>query len=299
LSLLNAHYDEQCFLPNHAYDAGSGHCVVTILRPGKSSDGKEVRAHLRRLVRRIRLHWPNTVITARGDGHYGRRQAMAWCEENGIRYVFGLSKNPTLDAQVYAKADNMRTRRTVAKLDLVRNYTETLYAAKSWPNPGRGVARLAAISKGFDTRYVVINIIQCGSQWLYDSLYCARGQAENLIKRHKSQLAARQILLRCVMTARLFELHPRWRVVARVRFAPYLPINPGVQKPPGEVRAQQEMVEAKTGIPAPSVAHVVPERVDPARRVHRPERIGPALRGQASKRLARLRLHERILLSGH
>ena len=26
--------------------------------------------------------------------------------------------------------------------------------------------------------------------WLYDSLYCARGQAENLIKRHKSQLAS-------------------------------------------------------------------------------------------------------------
>ena len=26
--------------------------------------------------------------------------------------------------------------------------------------------------------------------WLYDSVYCARGQAENLIKRHKSQLAS-------------------------------------------------------------------------------------------------------------
>src|SRR5258708_4213714 len=58
LSLFNAHYDERCFLPIHVYDAQTGHCVVTILRPGKTPDGREVRAHLRRLVRRIRLHWP-------------------------------------------------------------------------------------------------------------------------------------------------------------------------------------------------------------------------------------------------
>ena len=188
LSLFNAHYDERCFLPIHVYDAETGHCVVTILRPGKTPDGKEVRAHLRRLVRRIRLHWPNTVITIRGDSHYGRKEAMAWCEEKGIRYVFGLPKNPTLDDLVYAQADEVRTRRAVGKADVVRDYTETRYAAKSWPHPRRVVARFEATPKGLDTRYVVTNITHCGAQWLYDSLYCARGQAENLIKRHKSQL---------------------------------------------------------------------------------------------------------------
>jgi hypothetical protein len=190
LSLFNAHYDERCFLPIHVYDAQTGHCVVTILRPGKTPDGKEVRAHLRRLVRQIRRHWPNTVITIRGDGHYGRREAMEWCEKNAIQYVFGLSKNPTLDALVYAKADEVRTKRAKAKLDLVRDYTETPYAAKSWPHSRRVVARFEATPKGFDARYVVTNITHCGAQWLYDSLYCARGQAENLIKRHKSQLAS-------------------------------------------------------------------------------------------------------------
>lgn len=190
LSLFNAHYDEHCFLPIHVYDANSGHCVVTILRPGKTPDGNEVRAHLRRLVRRIRLHWPNTVITIRGDGHYGRREAMAWCEQNGVQYVLGLSKNATLDGLVYAKADEVRTKRAIEKLDVVRDYTETRYAAKSWPHLRRVVARFEATSKGLDTRYVVTNIAHCGPQWLYDSLYCARGQAENLIKRHKSQLAS-------------------------------------------------------------------------------------------------------------
>jgi hypothetical protein len=190
LSLFNAHYDERCFLPIHVYDAETGHCVVTILRPGKTPDGNEVRAHLRRLVRRIRQHWPYTAITIRGDGHYGRREAMQWCEENGIRYVFGLSKNAALDALVYGKADEVRTRRAVSKADVVRDYSETLYAAKSWPHSRRVVARFEATRKGLDTRYVVTNITRCGAQWLYDSIYCARGQAENLIKRHKSQLAS-------------------------------------------------------------------------------------------------------------
>jgi Transposase DDE domain group 1 len=192
LSLFNAHHDERCFMPIHVYDADSGHCVLTILRPGKTPDGKEVRAHLRRLVRRIRLHWPKTVVTIRGDSHYGRWEAMEWCEQNGVRYVFGLSGNAILDAQIFAKTDEVCVRRATAKpeLDGLRDYTETRYAAKSWLHPRRVVARIEATRKGLDTRYVVTNIMHCGAQWLYDSLYCARGQAENLIKRHKGQLAS-------------------------------------------------------------------------------------------------------------
>ena len=43
LSLFNAFHDERCFMPVHVYDTASGHCVLTILRPGKTPDGKEVR----------------------------------------------------------------------------------------------------------------------------------------------------------------------------------------------------------------------------------------------------------------
>ena len=49
LSLFNAHYDERCFLPIHVYDADTGHCVLTILRPGKTPDGKEGHCHGNRL----------------------------------------------------------------------------------------------------------------------------------------------------------------------------------------------------------------------------------------------------------
>jgi DDE family transposase len=54
LSLFNAHYDEHCFLPIHVYDTEHSRPVAIILRPGKTPSGLEVRAHLRRLVRRIR-----------------------------------------------------------------------------------------------------------------------------------------------------------------------------------------------------------------------------------------------------
>jgi hypothetical protein len=190
LSLFNAHHDERCFMPIHVYDANTGHCVLTVLRPGKTPDGNEVRAHLRRLVRRIRLHWPATVITIRGDSHYGRPEALDWCERNAVRYVFGLAKNTVLNAQVFAKTDEVCARRATANLDVLRDFTETRYAAKSWPHPRRVVARIEATRKGLDTRYVVTNIARCAPEWLYSGLYCARGQAENLIKRHKGQLAS-------------------------------------------------------------------------------------------------------------
>ena len=67
-----------------------------------------------------------------------------------------------------------------------RRYTETRYGAKSWKCQGRVAARIEATTKGLDSRYVVTNLDIGTPAWLYDTLYCARGQAENLIKLHKS-----------------------------------------------------------------------------------------------------------------
>jgi hypothetical protein len=129
LSLFNAHYDERCFLPIHVYDAVTGHCVLTILRPGKTPDGKEVSAYLRPLVQRIRLHWPNTRITICGDSHYGRREAIDWCEKNPVHCIFGLSTNAVLAVRVFGKTDVVCVRRAIGNLDVVRDYTETHYGA--------------------------------------------------------------------------------------------------------------------------------------------------------------------------
>ncbi len=190
LSLFNAHYDERCFLPIHVYDTERSRPVAVVLRPGKTPGGVEVRAHLRRLVRRIRQRWRKARITFRGDGHYARPEAMAWCEANGVDYVFGLSGTKPLSKKVDEAADAIRTERAVENKDVVRGYAETQHKAKSWDRERRAVARIEATKLGLDIRFVVTNLERGSPEWVYDSFYCARGQAENLIKLHKSQLAS-------------------------------------------------------------------------------------------------------------
>ena len=190
LSLFNAHYDERCFLPIHVYDIATSRPVAMLLRTGTTPSGAEICGHLRRMVRRIRGHWPNTRLTIRGDGHYGRPEVMAWCEANGIDYIFGLAGNAAVDRLVEPVADDVRARRAQTQASVVRRYCETRYGARTWHCERRVAARIEATTQGLDIRYVVTNITAGSPQWLYESLYCARGQAENLIKLHKTQLAS-------------------------------------------------------------------------------------------------------------
>ncbi len=190
LSLFNAHYDERCFLPIHIYDTEKSRPVAMILRPGKTPSGVEVRAHLRRLVRHIRERWPATRILFRGDGHYARPEAMAWCEDHGVDYVFGLPGTKPLSKKVEETADAVRVERAFNDKDVVRGYAETRHRAKSWDRERRAIARIEATRLGLDIRFIVTNLPHGAPEWLYDSLYCARGQAENLIKLHKTQLCS-------------------------------------------------------------------------------------------------------------
>jgi hypothetical protein len=190
LSLFNAHYDARCFLPIHIYDAATGRPVAMILRPGKTPTGKEIRGHLRRLVRRIRRRWPATGILIRGDSHFGRAEVMQWCEAIGVDYIFGLPGNRVLQRLIDDAADDIRTRRALHGRLVLRGYTETAYRAKSWNVARRACARIEATTLGLDIRFVVTSLAQGSAERIYEVIYCARGQAENLIKMHKSQLAS-------------------------------------------------------------------------------------------------------------
>ena len=190
MSLFNAHYDERCFMPIHVYDTATSRPVAILLRSGKTPSGFEVRGHVRRLVRCIRKHWPSTRLTIRGDGHYGCPEVMAWCEANAVDYIFGLPGNAVLSRLLEEAADDVRVRGAEAQAPVLRRYAETRYGAKSWGCERRGSARIEASTMGLDIRCVVTNLETGSAEWLYDTLYCARGQAENLIKLHKSQLAS-------------------------------------------------------------------------------------------------------------
>ena len=90
--------------------------------------------------------------------------------------------------KVEETADAVRTERAVEDRDVVRRYAETRHRAGSWNRERRAGARIEATRLGLDIRFVVTNVARGSAEWVYDSLYCARGQAENLIKLHKAQL---------------------------------------------------------------------------------------------------------------
>jgi hypothetical protein len=226
LSLFNAHYDERCFLPIHIYEAASGKPVAMILREGKTPSGKEVRTVLKHVIKRIRRHWPKVHILVRGDSHYGRDEAMEWCEETqGVDYVFGFAGNDVLHALTREAADAIAVQRALSGEDKLRGFKAFRYGAGSWHKERRFVARIEATSKGLDVRYVVTSL-KAGARHLYETLYCARGNAENFIKLHKSQLSdpAHRRLLAEFATMRLRLIKIAARVVegaARIRV--YLP----------------------------------------------------------------------------
>jgi hypothetical protein len=55
---------------------------------------------------------------------------------------------------------------------------------KFWNTDRRACARIEATTKDLDIRFVVTSIETGTAEHIYETLYCARGQAENLIKLH-------------------------------------------------------------------------------------------------------------------
>jgi hypothetical protein len=158
-----------------------------------------VRTVIKHVTRRIRKHWPNTKIIWRGDGHYDRDEAMEWAENNGADYIFGRAGNSVLDALVAETANDLRLHHAAGTEEKLRCYTSFEYQAGSWSQPRRVIGRLEAslqpnlkeggMRQEVDIRYVVTSLAG-DPQYLYDAVYCQRGQMENLIKLHKAQLAS-------------------------------------------------------------------------------------------------------------
>jgi len=95
-----------------------------------------------------------------------------------------------LRSLVEAAAADVRVRRAAGSAPVLRRYAETRYAARSWGKERRVVARIEASTQGLDIRFAVTSFARGSAEWVYDGLYCARGQAENLVKLHKAQLAS-------------------------------------------------------------------------------------------------------------
>ncbi len=204
LTFWNAHHDERGFAPMHVYHAGSGLPVAAILRPAKTPAGTEVRTVIKHLTKRIRgaQGWRQANIVWRGDSHYGRVEAMDWCDDNGAGYIFGLAGNAALDREVAEISDHLRFWHAWSNEPKMRYYSSFEYRAGSWKTARRVIARIevslqpdptpthpGSCRQEVDVRYVVTSL-EGDAERLYEGVYCQRGQAENLIKLHKAQLAS-------------------------------------------------------------------------------------------------------------
>jgi Transposase DDE domain group 1 len=190
LRLFNAHYDEYGFQPMVVFD-GEGRFITAVLRPARRPKGTEIRAHLRRLIRAIRSHWPITRILIRADSHYCGPLVIDWCRANGIDFILGVATTSTLRRHIVGLEANAKARFAAAPLKgKVRRFTEFFDGAASWSRVERIIARVEAGEQGTDTRFIVTNLPGRQAKTLYERIYCRRGMAENHIKAWKAHLAA-------------------------------------------------------------------------------------------------------------
>jgi Transposase DDE domain group 1 len=187
LSLFNAYHDNYCYMPIHIYEGQSGKLITTILRPGKRPKGKEIVMIMKRLIKRIKKAWPRVRILIRGDSHYASPEVMAFCEANKIYYIFGLTPNNRLIENARLIMDQAlslfeRTNKPV------KIYSEFYYQAGTWAKAYRIIVKAEFNTCGSNTRFVVTNIKNANRKFIYETIYCGRGEMELFIKEHKNHL---------------------------------------------------------------------------------------------------------------
>jgi len=183
---FHGYYGQYCFLPLYVF-CGS-QLLVSYLRPSSTDAARHVWAILALLVKRLREAWPDVEIIFRGDSAFCRWRMLAWCERHEVGYIVGLAKNSRVQA---AAADLMEMARSrfVATGQKQRLFADVVYAAQTWDQPRRVIAKAEHGDLGSNPRFVVTNL-DGAAQMLYDDVYCARGEMENRIKEQQLDLFA-------------------------------------------------------------------------------------------------------------
>jgi len=187
---FHGYYGGYCYLPLYIF-CGS-HLLCARLRPSNIDASAGAVEQVERVVGQIRARWPRVQIILRADSGFAREELMAWCEAQGVDYVFGLARNARLQRAVGAALAQARRRfdRSRRPARVYKDFTyRTLH---SWSRKRRVVGKAEHLAKGSNPRFVVTSL--ASSAWqaatLYERLYCARGEMENRIKEQQLYLFA-------------------------------------------------------------------------------------------------------------
>jgi len=145
-----------------------------------------------RIVAHIRRRWPLVRILVRADSGFAREELMAWCEANGVHFLFGLAKNDRLIAEIKTELDQaaVQSRRTGKPARRFKDFRWT--TRSSWSRRRRVVAKAEWTKDEANPRFVVTSLTraECKARYLYEKVYCARGDMENRIKECQLDLYA-------------------------------------------------------------------------------------------------------------
>jgi hypothetical protein len=145
-----------------------------------------------RIVRQIRGRWPQVRIVLRADSGFARDELMTWCESHGVDFVFGLQQNDRLVHEIRPELQRaeLKSRRTGRP---ARYFREFRYRTRrSWTCERRVIGKAEVTGDEPNPRFVVTSLTraECGPKYLYQKVYCARGDMENRIKECQLDLYA-------------------------------------------------------------------------------------------------------------
>ena len=187
---FHGYYDSYCYLPLYIF---CGRFLLGAkLRPANIDGAAGAVDEVARIVARVRARWPKVRIVLRGDSGFCREELMAWCEAEGVAYLFGLAPNARLKAVLAPEAwEAARLCRTTGKA--ARLFRDFAYQTEtSWSRPRRVVGKAEHLPDGANPRFVVTSLgrEKIDARGLYEDLYCARGEMENRIKECQLDLFA-------------------------------------------------------------------------------------------------------------
>jgi hypothetical protein len=191
LSFFNTHYDTHCYLPVVAFltfdDESDQYLVAAILRPGNASGSRGAVGILSRLIPRLGQAFPHAMIRVRLDGGFATPEVLGFLDcQPFLEYVVNMASNKVLDRLVEPA---MRTARRLSKEsgETEHIYGEFRYKTKKTWRYKRRILYKAEVVRHPDRdpkdnpRFVVTNMKQ-SPRWLYEEVYCQRGDLENRIK---------------------------------------------------------------------------------------------------------------------
>jgi hypothetical protein len=187
---FHGYYDCYCYLPLYIFCGR--HLLAAKLRRSNIDGAAGAIEQVARIVAQTRRRWPRVGILLRGDSGFAREALMAWCEANRVDFVFGLARNERLEEAIRAELmtatlDSIRTGRSAR---CFKDFTWS--TLDSWSRSRRVVGKAEVTRGDANPRFVVTSLTskEVGARYLYETVYCARGEMENRIKECQLDLFA-------------------------------------------------------------------------------------------------------------